>query len=119
MTDTQRPKRTSRPYDAIKQLVEFGLPASGALYFGLAAIWGLPAGEKVVGSLAVITTFLGGYLKVSRSQYYGNEANFDGSMVVTEKAEGGKLYSLELDSAPEEMLSKKTVEFKVAEHPTE
>jgi len=109
----EAPKRTSKPYDNIKQLVEFFLPAFGALYYGLSVIWNLPGGEKVIGSLAVITTFLGGYLKYSRKQYYDNELNFDGQMVVTDTPTGGKAFSLELDVDPLDLEQKKKVEFKV------
>ena len=110
------PKRSSKPYDIIKQMVEFGLPATGALYFGLAQIWGFPGGEKVVGTLAVLATFLGGWLKISRSQYYNDESNFDGKMVVSTKPEGGKRVSFETPGDPMELLTtgKKSVEFKVA-----
>lgn|SRR5512134_1524802 len=48
-----------RVYDLVKLIALVLLPAAGSLYFGLAAIWGLPAGEQVVGTITLVDTFLG------------------------------------------------------------
>ena len=117
MTATDTPKRSSKPYDTVKQLVEIVLPAAGTTYFALAGIWDLPNASKVVGSIACVTTFFGVCLKVSRSQYYGNELNFDGEMVVHELPTGEKAFSLAFED--EQQLQdlgdkKRSVEFKVA-----
>lgn len=45
------------------------IPAIGALYFGLAQIWGFPYGEEIVGTLTLIDTFLGALLGISTAQY--------------------------------------------------
>jgi hypothetical protein len=45
------------------------LPGLGTLYFGLSTIWGFPYGKEIVGTIAVINTFLGSMLGVSTHNY--------------------------------------------------
>lgn len=59
----------NKTYDVLKWIAQILLPALGALYFGLAQIWGFPYGEQIVGSVAVIDTFLGVILGISTSNY--------------------------------------------------
>lgn len=103
-----------RTYDLIKKLVQVILPAFSALYFGLASIWGLPNAEKVVGTIAVVTTFLGVSLGISSAQYAAKDMAYDGKLVITEQDEGPKVFSLEIDGDPEEIEHKKSIAFKVA-----
>ena len=102
-----------RAYSTIKKIVQVVLPACSSLYFGLAAIWGLPYAEQVVGTLAVIATFLGICLGISSSQYDKSGAAFDGKVVVSTTGNGKKLYSLELDGDPENLQDKRRVSFRV------
>lgn len=60
---------SNKLYDILKWVALVVLPALGALYFGLAQIWGLPYGEEIVGTLTVIDTFLGALLGISTAQY--------------------------------------------------
>ena len=60
---------TNKTYDVLKWIAQIVLPALGALYFGLSQIWGLPYGEEVVGTIAVVDTFLGALLGISTAQY--------------------------------------------------
>lgn len=62
-------KMTNKTYDILKYIALIVLPAISALYFGLAQIWGWPYGEEVVGSIAVIDTFLGAILQISSGNY--------------------------------------------------
>lgn len=64
---------SNKTYDVLKWIAQIVLPALGALYFGLSSIWGLPYGEEVVGTIAVIDTFLGALLGISTAQY--NKSN--------------------------------------------
>ena len=104
---------SDRTYNFTKRLVQVILPALSALYFGLASIWGLPAAEQVVGTIAVITTFLGVTLGISSKAYEASGAAYDGNMIVTETASGGKNFMLELESDPAELEDKKAITFKV------
>lgn len=78
-----------------KKLVQVFIPALSAMYFTLAAIWDLPAADKVTGTLAVLATFLGVCLGISSKQYDKSEAAFDGDIVTT-KLEGRTIVTLEL-----------------------
>lgn len=62
-------KMTNKVYDVMKWIVMIVLPATGGLYFGLAGIWGFPYGEQIVGTIALVETFLGSVLMISSSQY--------------------------------------------------
>lgn len=108
---------TEKSYNIGKTSVQVILPAVSALYFGLASIWGLPSAEQVVGTLAIITTFLGVCLGLSSRQYEASGAAYDGQMVVTTIEDGPKLYSLELNGAPEEIENKKSINFKINKGP--
>lgn len=69
-------------YDALKWVAQIGLPAAGALYFGLASIWGLPAAEQVIGTVTVVDTFLGALLALSTKQYNNSDAKYDGELLI-------------------------------------
>lgn len=60
---------SNRVYDILKWIALIFIPAIGALYFGLAQIWGFPYGEEIVGTLTLIDTFLGALLGISTAQY--------------------------------------------------
>ena len=60
---------SNRTYDILKWIALILLPALGALYFGLAQIWGFPYAEEIVGSISVVDTFLGVILGISTNNY--------------------------------------------------
>lgn len=60
---------SNKTYDILKWIALIFIPAIGALYFGLAQIWGFPYGEEIVGTLTLIDTFLGALLGISTAQY--------------------------------------------------
>lgn len=62
-----------KAYDILKWVALILLPALGALYFGLAGIWGFPYGEQIVGTITVLDTFLGVILGISTIQYNKKE----------------------------------------------
>lgn len=68
---------SNKLYDTLKFIASIVLPATGSLYFALANIWNLPFGEEVVGTIAVITTFLGTVLQISSSNYYKEVINIE------------------------------------------
>ena len=67
-------KLNDKVYDVLKWIALILIPAVGALYFGLARIWGFPYGEEIVGTLTLIDTFLGTLLGISTAKY-NKEAN--------------------------------------------
>lgn len=62
----------SKVYDILKWLVQIVLPAIGACYAALAALWGFPFAEQVVGSISAICVLLGACLRISNSNYSGD-----------------------------------------------
>lgn len=112
-----KPMLNDIAYDTLKKLVQVWLPAFGALYFGMAQIYNLPAAEQVVGTLALITTFFGVTLGVSSKRYLESDAPFNGDLVLEPKANGGMLYSLELSNEFEELEQMDVVALKVVKPP--
>lgn len=60
---------SNKLYDILKWIAQILLPAAGTLYFALAAIWGFPYAEEIVGTITAIDTFLGVILGISSSNY--------------------------------------------------
>jgi hypothetical protein len=100
--ETASPLVSNKLYDFLKPTVTIVLPGAGALYFALAQIWGFPAAEQVVGTIAAVNVFLGLLIGVSSRTY--NNDKYAGNIVVSQKDGGGTLYSLELNGEPEDVL---------------
>lgn len=102
-------------YDTLKYVTQVVLPALGSFYFGLSAIWGLPAAEEVVGSLALLATFFGVTLQISKHQYDVSGEAYDGEMLVGTTPEGKRVVSLDLTRDAEELANRSRghVAFKV------
>jgi len=69
---------SNKMYDILKYVAQIGLPAVGTLYYALSAIWGLPYGEQIVGTITAVDTFLGTLLMISSSAY--RKENGDGDI---------------------------------------
>lgn len=97
-------KLNNKVYDALKWIVMIVLPAISALYFGLAKIWGFPYAAEVVGTIAVVQTFLGALIGVSTKSYEGDgELLIDASRVES----GGKaIYRFDFDMEPTQVKDK-------------
>lgn len=105
---------TENVYAAGKKLVQVIIPAGSTAYFTLGNIWGLPAVDKVTGSLAVIATFIGACLHISSKNFDTSQAAFDGNMVGHTDPESGKTtYTLEFHGDPESIVKQDAVTFKV------
>lgn len=63
-------KMSNAVYDVLKEIALVWLPALGALYVGLAKIWGFPFPAEIAGTMALIDTFMGAVLHISSKQYY-------------------------------------------------
>ena len=69
---------SNKMYDVLKYIAQIGLPAAATLYYALSAIWGLPYGEQIVGTITSVDTFLGTLLMISSSAY--RKENDDGDI---------------------------------------
>lgn len=105
--------KNNKLYDILKYTAQILLPAAGALYYGLAQVWGLPNADQLVGTIVVVDTFLGVVLHLSSTAYEHSGAKYDGVMEVTNKVEGGKLFSMNLNTDPDTLHSQKEAIFKI------
>lgn len=116
MTDTTAPKDallTNAQYDLLKKIVQLGLPALGALYAGLSELWGLPYGQQIVGTLALLTVFGGVILGFSSRSFADSEYKYDGEVVVTETNDGRPAYDFQTSAPIRDLASKRELIFKV------
>jgi hypothetical protein len=111
----KKPLISNRVYDVLKYIAIVFLPATGALYFGLSGIWGLPYGEQVVGTVALVGTFLGAVLLLSSRSYNNSDAKYDGKLVVDTTGEDVDIYRFETENltALEGLRDKKELILKV------
>lgn len=111
----KNPHVSNKTYDAMKPVVGIYLPALSALYFVLANIWGLPAAEEVIGTIAAINTFLGAVLGISavnHNKVVGKhnaarredlENNAVGTFMVNHTDPNAETISVEFDENPLEL----------------
>lgn len=106
---------TNNVYDKFNTLVMVILPGLGALYFGLAQIWAFPEPEKVVGTITVVSVFLGLFLKNEKRKYDKSDAKYDGTMIVDHSIDGALgISGLNTNGvAVEDMLQQKEVLLKL------
>lgn len=102
---------SSKVYDFLKKLAQIWLPALGTLYFALAALWGLPAADKVTGTVMAVDAFLGVLLKFSKDQYVASGAAFDGHVTVIPTDDGNT--NVRLNLAPSDLVDKSQITLKV------
>lgn len=104
---------TGKAYDRLKFAVQILLPGIAALYFGLAQIWNLPEAEKVVGTITVISVFLGLILRASVRAYEKSGIGVAGDMVVEYEDDEPATLSMVLKDRPLNLVQGDYVTFKV------
>lgn len=110
----KEPMLTNRLYDALKFIAQILLPAAGTLYFTLAALWGLPNADQVVGTIVAVDTFLGVLLGLSATSYNNSDARFGGDINISSVPESNvKRIQLAFKDEPEVLEAKKAITFKV------
>ena len=98
-----------KAYKTLKWIAQYLLPATGTLYFALAAIWGLPFGEQVIGTITALTIFLGVVLGISTSAYKKSEgASADGALLI-DTSGVHDIYRLDLGTNLEILGQQKTI----------
>lgn len=105
-------------YDKLKTTAQIILPACGTLYFGLSKIWGLPNGEEVVGTIAILDTFLGVLLSSLSKNYHESDAAFDGDIVVENAIVDGlpkKVFTFAFNDEPDpdQLAARDKMSFKI------
>ena len=59
----------NKHFNLIRFLAETGITALGALYKGVAEVWGLPFGEAVLTTCVLLSTFVGVWTEYLRTQH--------------------------------------------------
>jgi len=106
------PILSNRTYDIAKKFAQVILPGAGALYFALAQIWGFPNAEEVVGTIAAVNAFVGLVLGISTKSYNNSDVKYAG-VINVETRDDAKVFSLDLNSDPEDLDQQQEVLFKI------
>lgn len=101
-------------YDKLKWVALVGLPALASLYFGLDAIWGLPATAQVIGTISLIDTVLGGILGKSSKNY---DPPADGQVLLDDSNPDHLKLHVQVDKAAEEVKVGDNFNLRVVAHP--
>lgn len=97
-----------KTYEFFKWLVQIVLPACAVLYSALAALWGFPFAEAIVGTISAVAVFLGAVMKISTSNYEGA-----GTLLVDSSQDGDSQYRLDLNTEFSTLAEKKQFVVKV------
>lgn len=103
-----------KTYDVLKYIAQIVLPALGTLYFALSAIWGLPYGEQVIGTISAVDVFLGALLQISTATYTG-----DGQIIVDTSDPEKDNYTLAIPDYSSAIAGKKQIVLGVIKGKTE
>ena len=63
---------SNRTYDILNKIQRW-MYALGAFYIGLCAVWGLPLGDEVNKTIALVATLLAATLEISTAEYRKNQ----------------------------------------------
>lgn len=107
---------SNKLYDFLSACVKLGLPAAATLYFGLSQIWGFPYGEQVVGTIALLETFLGVTLLIAARKY---EKTADGQIIINRHDPSVDVVRVNFENEPTDYTNGATVQFKVVTDMTE
>lgn len=112
-TKTSLPMLGSRLYGALKWITVIGLPAFSALYYGVSELWNWPHQAQVLGTIALVGTFLGAVLGLSSLSYNASDSKFSGEVHVATDEGGAILKGLILNGDADAVAAKKALMLKV------
>ncbi len=115
MSDDQSPTPkaflSDRTYAFLKYFTTILLPATGALYYGIAELWGFTSTTRGVnGTINLVILFLGLVLRISTSKY-NETVRYDGTIAVRE-TETKRVLDFNFQN-PEEIADKKEITLRV------
>lgn len=88
------------------------MPFVGSIYFGLSKIFDLRHEAEVLGLLIIVITLVGFVVQFG-ARRFEPKTIFQGELIVTQSKEGKKIFSLELDRSPEDIINMESITFKV------
>jgi len=104
-------KLDDKTYNAMKWIAMYLLPSLGTLYFAVAAIWGLPYAEQIVGTISAIDAFLGVILGISTKAY--NKTGGDGTLMIDSTSTDKDIYRLNLNGDLADLAGKSSITLSV------
>lgn len=107
---------SDKTYDFLSGLVKYVLPGLATLYLALSALWVLPYGEQVAGTLMAFTAFLGIILGISKSNYLAQpdpEPEYDGDVYIDMMEEGEDLLTVALELPVDDVRFRDNLNLKV------
>lgn len=107
------PMVSNSMYDRLKFVALVLLPAVGTFYFTVAAVWGLPAAEQVVGTIVAFDTLLGVFLGLSSASYKKETEGATVGFIEVEQTEEGMKAGLRFPGDPHDIVNHDKVTFKV------
>lgn len=109
----------NKVYDSLKWITLIVIPASNALYLGLAQLWNWGNAAEVAGSIALVDTFLGAVLQLSSRTYNNSEQAVDGYLGATgvDPDTGHPNLALTVTTDPKQLLEGKTARLKIGSPP--
>lgn len=104
-------------YDVAKDLTQIYLPATAALYVGLAQIWGWGFQLEVAATITVLVTFLGVVLKVSTVSYFRSDKSTDGVLEIDQSNPLKDKYLFDVQTPLEEVALRNSITLRVDPQP--
>jgi hypothetical protein len=111
--NNKAPLFSNSMYDKVMWIAQYGLPALGALYFGLAELWNLGYAAQIVGTISLVDIFLGVLLGISNRAYKKSDARYDGALVVDTSDPNKDVYSIEVAAPLEKLSTAESITLKV------
>ena len=98
-------------YKVLKWLVAIALPAVSAAYFALANLWDLPYAEEVMGTISIVSIFIGSLMGLSGYNYRTNPKVWSDGKITTElnKETGNIDVTFKLDKPLEEIANNRKI----------
>lgn len=109
----KNPWLTDSQYKKLEYLARVVLPGLAVLIGALGAVWGWDQSTKVAATIVALDAFLGVFLGFAQKSYDNSDAKYDGSIDIIPTESGGKMFSLNLEGHPDDLVNTDKVTFKI------
>jgi hypothetical protein len=99
---------SDKTYNVLKKIALIWLPALAVFWTSIAGIWNW--GYAIIGTISAVDTLLGALLQMSSKAH---SKVSDGNLVVDKSSPVKDVYSLELETPPEELAEKNSIKLMV------
>lgn len=112
-TPSKNPILSDRAYTILEFVARVVLPGLATLYLAVAGLWGVENGPQVVGTIVAVDTFLGLFLGLAQRSYDNSVAKYNGSIDISDTPGAPSVFTLNLDTHPDDLANMSQVTFKV------